>query len=108
MRRISTRIDELLVEAGDSLSLVEISPGGRPEVEAQRAGHLKNAANGITKIRVQAEYYEYLRGILEEEFLVLPDDQSKLEEEVFASAEFYPAAVIEQIAAQNNGLCAAS
>ena len=104
VRRISTRIDELLVEAGDSLSLVEVSPGGRPEVEAQRAGHLKNAANGITKIRVQAEYYEYLRGILEEEFLVLPDDQSKLEEEVFASAEFYPAAVIEQIAAQNSGL----
>ena len=104
VRRISKRVDELVTEAGDDLSLEEISPDGRPEVEAQRAGHFKNAANGITKIRVQAEFYEYLQNILEEEFIVVPDDQSTLEEEVYAGAEFYPAAVIEQIAVQNAGM----
>ena len=71
------------------MSLAKMSPGGKVEFKAQRAGHQKNLHNGVYNLRVEDKWIPTLIKIIEPHCAVAPQDKDDLELEVHAGPEFY-------------------
>lgn len=101
-------IDAKITEKLKGFDLASVSVSGAVEVAAVRCSEpFKNGRCGVYKFRVLEACSEAVMGAIGEEAVATPAFGIEYTHETIISDEFYPGAVIEQIAEQNGGLAAA-